>query len=76
MYPESSIQKAPVPIGTGAIFMEITDYTTFECDILDFCDEYSLKGLTSKALLELKDSHDDAVFSRACDILTNLMCKG
>ncbi len=57
-------------------YMEITDYTTFECDILDFCDEYSLKGLTSKALLELKDSYDDAVFSRACDILTNLMCKG
>ncbi len=59
-----------------AFFLEFIDNTKSETNILDYFDEYSLRGLTAKALVELEKSCNDAVFLQACEILTNLMCKG
>jgi len=59
-----------------AFYIEFCDETENKEDIFDYVNEFSLRGKTANALLKLKDSADADVFDIACDIITNLMCKG
>ncbi len=59
-------------------YIEFEDCTSYSENILDFCDESTLKGRTAHHLKRLKDETQcsEDVFLQACDILTKLMGKG
>ncbi len=58
-----------------AHYIKFTDNCRSTDSILNYCNENSLRGKTALALLELKNSYSEEIFSESCDILTNLLCK-
>lgn len=59
-----------------SFYIEFSDNSENTENIFDYVNEFSLRGKTAKALLEYKETIDPAVFDKACEIITNLMCKG
>lgn len=59
-----------------AFYIEINDKSLNNDSIFNYIDEYSLRGKTAKYLKELKDTSDSKAYKMACDIITDIMCKG
>ena len=60
---------------SDAFYLEFADECTNKRSILDYKSEDSLKGATACALELLRHSSSDDVYERACQILTEIMCK-
>lgn len=59
-----------------SFYIEFSDNSENTENIFDYVNEFSLRGKTAKALLEYKEAINPVVFDKACEIITNLMCKG
>ena len=59
-----------------AFYIEISDNSINGDSIFNYIDEYSLRGKTAQYLKELKDTTDSEAYKMACDIITDIMCKG
>jgi len=59
-----------------AYYLEFYNMTKSSQNILSCACENSFRGKTALSLMKLKDSCTEDVFEEACDVLTNLMCKG
>ncbi len=57
-------------------YIEIQNNTQREDSILNYARECSLRGKTAQHLMNLKENSDEKAYKMACDILTDLMCKG
>ncbi len=57
-------------------YIEINDKSLNNDSIFNYIDEYSLRGKTAQYLEQLKDTSDSEAYKMACDIITDIMCKG
>lgn len=60
---------------TDAFYIQFSDERDNKPGILDCCNEESLRGETARELQHLKHTCDKAVYNRACEILTKIMCR-
>ncbi len=71
---ERKCAKPPINVYENLIncfYKEIYDYSGMAVSILDYADEFSLRGKTALQLLNFKDRE---AYNAACDILSRLMC--
>ena len=54
-------------------YKETEEFAQSNYSILDYCDEFSLRGKTASELMKYKGS-DDEIFKVAHETLTRLMC--
>ncbi len=60
---------------TDCFYIQFLDERDNKPGILDYRDEDSLRGSTACELEKLKHTCDEAVYIRACEILTKIMCR-
>ena len=59
----------------NGFYLEFNDCTETKNDILNYADEFSLRGKSADYLIKHKDEYTEDVYNKACEILSDLMCR-